>query len=101
MESSHRGRCPSIGHARGEAFSAGRHDVDVVALTPKSAATVHLLDPGISAVSDPAFTTRRRSSTEMSSASISLKASNSRAVKHSWLRSLLGLPRFPVAAPAG
>ena len=49
----------------------------------------------------PAPTTRRRSSVEKLSASISAMASQSPAAKCARKRSALGLPRFPAAVSAG
>ena len=59
-------------------------------------------DLGISTVSDSGFTTRRRSSVEMSSANISAMRVPvaGREVRREAL-DRLGLPRFPAAAPAG
>ena len=48
----------------------------------------------------PALTTGRRSSVKKSSASSSAMSAQSRAAKHDRNRSLVGLQRFPAAAPA-
>ena len=68
--------------------------VDVTSLTPMSAIARKSAIVGISTVSDPAFTTRRRSSVEMSSASISAIASQSRAAKYACKRSSAWLAAF-------
>ena len=74
---------------------------DVVYREPDVGGRLQSCDLGISTVSIPAFTTRRRSSMPNVVGEQLASSSQSRAAKCDACARPLGLPRFPAAAPDG
>ena len=74
--------------------------VDAICATPRSARARMVATSTSRPCWIPAFTTRRRSSVEVSSANSSVIAAQSRWAKCASCRSPIGSPRFPAVAPA-